>query len=425
MLSLDFICQNPHIVREALRLRGDTRNIDEILRLAEQRRGLLTRQDGLYASLKQLKEAAPTASAEQRTALNQQIKVVGQDIRRIELQSSDVDTRLQLLMLTLPNVPQQNVSGGDEQAPDQELGHWGARTTFHFVPQGHWELGQHLDMIDVAGGAKIAGSRFVVLKGMGARLERALISFMLDIHTREHGYTEIMPPYLVRQAAMIAAGQLPRFEDQAYICTIDEIFLNPTAEVPLVSLHGDAILTHEELPVRYVASATSFRRDAGSQQKRGLLSLHQFNMVELFQLVVPEGSNEVLEHMVFHAEHILRLLELPYRVMGVSASNLPFAAARTIDLEVWLPGSGYYVQVASANNCEAFQARRAHIKFRPNNTTRAEYVHTLSASGLMVGRTMAAILEVYQQADGSIVVPKVLRPYMNTALLAPPRTPVK
>jgi seryl-tRNA synthetase len=425
MLSLDFICQNPHIVREALRLRGDTRNIDEILRLAEQRRGLLTRQDGLYASLKQLKEAARTASTEQRSALNQQIKVVGQDIRRVELQSSDVDTRLQLLMLNLPNLPQQGVSQGDEQAADQELGHWGERTSFHFVPQDHWALGQRLDMIDVAGGSRIAGSRFVVLKGMGARLERALISFMLDIHTREHGYTEIMPPYLVRQAAMLAAGQLPRFEDQAYICSIDEIFLNPTAEVPLVGLHSDAILTREELPLCYVASAPSFRRDAGSQQKRGLLSLHQFNMVELFQLVVPEESNDALEHMVFHAERVLRLLELPYRVMGLSASNLPFAAARTIDLEVWLPGSGYYVQVSSVNSCEAFQARRAHIKFRPNNTARAEYVHTLSASGLIVSRTMAAILEVYQQADGSVVVPKVLRPYMNTALLSHVRTNVK
>jgi seryl-tRNA synthetase len=427
MLSLDFICQNPHVVREALRLRGDTRNIDEILRLAEQRRGLITRQDGLYASLKHLKESARTASTEQRSALNQQIKVVGQDIRRIELQSSDVDTRLQLLMLNLPNLPQQSVSKGDEQASDQELGHWGERSTFHFTPQGHWDLGQRLDMIDVAGGSKIAGSRFVALKGMGARLERALISFMLDIHTREHGYTEIMPPYLVRQAAMIAAGQLPRFEDQAYICSIDEVFLNPTVEVPLVGLHSDSILTREELPLRYAASATSFRRDAGSgsQQKRGLLSLHQFNMVELFQLVVPEESNDALERMVFHVERILRLLELPYRVMGLSASNLPFAAARTIDLEVWMPGSDYYVQVSSVSNCEAFQARRAHIKFRPNNTARAEYVHTLSASGLIVGRTMAAILEVYQQADGSVVVPKVLRPYMNTALILPARTDAK
>ncbi len=427
MLSLDFICQYPQVVREALRQRRDTRNIDEILRLAEQRRGLMTRQEGLYASLKQAKEAERSAPVEKRSALSQQIKAIAQDIRRIELQSSDVDTRLQLLLLSLPNLPQQSVPEGNDQGDDQEIGRWREAISFHFEPQAHWDLGERLGMIDVPGGAKIAGSRFVMLKGMGARLERALISFMLDTHTREHGYTEVMPPHLVKRSVMIGAGQLPRFEEQAYACSADELFLNPAAEVPLVGLHSDSILNREELPLRYVAWTTAFRREAGSvsHQNRGLLRLHQLNNVELFQIVVPEESNDAIEHMVFHAERILRLLELPYRVVAVCSGKLPFASARTIDLEVWMPGTESYVEVSSISNCEAFQARRASIKFRPRNTGRAEYVHTLNALGLAVSRTMAAILEIYQQADGSVIVPKVLRPYMGTSQLSLSRMELK
>lgn len=427
MLSLDFVCQNPQIVREALRLRRDTRNIDEILRLAEQRRGLMERQEGLYASLKLLKEAVQTAAGEQQATLQQQIKAIAQDIRRVELQISDVDTRLRLQLLTLPNLPQRDVPEGENQDDDQEVGHWGEPATFLFEPRAHWDLGERLGIIDTPGGVKIAGSRFVALKGMGARLERALISFMLDIHTREHGYTEIMLPHLVKQAAMVESGQVPPFEDQAYVCSADELFLNPTAEVPLVGLHSDSMLIREELPLRYVAWTTAFRRDAGSASalNRGLLRPHQFNKVELFQVVVPEESNDTFERMVFHAEKILRLLELPYRIMMLCSSSLPFAAARTMSLEVWMPGTESYVEVSSISNYEAFQARRARIKFRPRNSARSEEVHTLNASGLIVGRTMAAILEVYQQADGSVVIPKVLRPYMSTSILSLPRVALR
>jgi seryl-tRNA synthetase len=424
MLSLDFICQYPQVVREALRQRRDTPNIDEILRLAEQRRGLVARQEGLYASLKQMKEAERSASDEKRPALKKQIKAVAQDIRQIELQSSDVDTRLQLQLLNLPNLPQKSVPEGDDRADNQEVGRWRETSSFYFEPQSHWDLAERLGIIDAASGVRVAGSRFVTLKGMGARLERALISFMLDIHTREHGYTEVMPPHLVRRSVMIGAGQLPRFEEQAYACSVDELFLNPTADVPLIGLHSDSILYREELPLRYVAWTTAFRRDAGSAslQNRGLLRLHQFNQVELFQLVVPEDANEAFERMVFHAERILRLLEVPYRVMAVCSGKLPFASARTVELEVWMPGTESYVEVSSINNCEAFQAHRASIKFRPRNDARAEYVHTLHASGLAVSRAMAAILEIYQQADGSVVVPKVLRPYVGAAQISPSRT---
>jgi seryl-tRNA synthetase len=283
----------------------------------------------------------------------------------------------------------------------------------------HWELSESLGLTDFEAGAKVAGSRFVVLKGLGARLERALISFMLDVHTREHGYTEIMPPFLVKRSLMIGAGQLPKFEDQAYLCSEDELYLNPTAEVPLVGLHSNSILPVSTLPLRYAAWTSAFRREAGSaaRQNRGLQRLHQFNKVELFQLVEPRDSYEAMEQMVKHAESILRQLELPYRVVELCASNLPFSSAKTLDLEVWMAGQHRYLEISSISNCESFQARRADIKYRPAQSARAEYVHTLNASGLAVGRTMAAILEAYQQADGTIIMPKVLRPFMGVSVL--------
>ena len=256
---------------------------------------------------------------------------------------------------------------------------------------------------------------------MGARLERALISFMLDIHTREHDYTEILPPQLVKRTVMQAAGQLPKFEDQAYTSSEDELFLNPTAEVPLVGMHSNSLLPADTLPIRYVAWTTAFRREVGSasRQTRGLLRLHQFNKVELFQITQPHLSYEVLEQMLTHAQVVLQRLDLPYRVMALCTATLPFTAAKTYDLEVWMPGQKEYVEVSSVSNCEAFQARRANIKYRHGKHT--ELVHTLNASGLAVGRTMAALLETYQQADGSVVAPKALRSYGGSALLTMPK----
>src|SRR6266487_311905 len=427
MLSLDFICQHPQVVREALRRRRDPRNIDEILRLAEQRRGLTTRCDGLYASLKGKKEmvrsrgAIDKASAGQRPAPNQQVKALTRDIRQLEMQITDIGARLQPLLLNLPNLPHQSVPEGDGDRDNIELRRWGDPVTFYFQPRTHWDLGERLGLVDAESGTKIAGSRFVTLKGAGARLERALISFMLDVHTREHGYTEIMPPQLVKRTVMMGAGQLPKFEDQVYFSSEDELYLNPTAEVPLVGMHSDSILPPATLPLRYAAWTTAFRREAGaaSRQARGLLRLHQFNKVELFQYVAPQDSYTVLEQMLGHAEHILQYLELPYRVVELCSGNLPFTSAKTFDLEVWMPGQESYVEISSISNCEDFQARRADIKYRPTHSARAEYVHTLNASGLAVGRTMAAIFETYQQADGSIVVPKVLRSYVQSSVLNP------
>src|SRR5947209_19990627 len=420
MLNLDFIRQHPEVVREGLRRRRDPQSIDEVLRLAEQRRGLVTRCDGLYNALKPLKETVRSASSERRTELNQQIKATTQDIRQLELQIVDIYDRLRSLLLSLPNLPHQSIKDGDGEAGDYELRGWGEPIPARFELQSHWDLGERLGMIDFEAGTKIAGSRFVMLKGAGARLERAVLAFMLDLHTREHGYTEIIPPHLVRRSMLVGAGQLPKFEDQVYACQEDELYLNPTAEVPLVGIHSDSILAHHGLPIRYVAWTTAFRREAGSasRQTRGLLRLHQFNKVELFQIVAPEGSYDVLDQMLGHAEAVLRQLELPYRVVALCAANLPFAAAKTLDLEVWMPGQGRYVEISSVSNCEAFQARRANIKYRLSSSGRAEYVHTLNASGLAVGRTMAAILETYQQADGTLVIPKVLRSYMGTSLLS-------
>jgi seryl-tRNA synthetase len=418
MLSLDFICQHPDVVREGLRKRHDTQDIERILHLAEQRRGLLTRCDGLYAELKRLHEQVRAVPEERRGELNTRIKAKSRDIRQLEVQSDDIDMHLKPLLLALPNIPAAGVPSSEGQF-DRELRRWGEPLTYHFPILPHWELSERLHLTDFAAGTRIGGSRFIVLKGDGARLERALISFMLDVHTREHGYTEILPPFLVKRALMVGAGQFPKFEDQAYACTEDELYLNPTAEVPLVGLHADSILPKGTLPLRYVAWTTAFRREAGSSSaaNRGLLRLHQFNKVELFQIVEPSQSQEAFEQMTSHAERVVRLLELPYRVVALHACNLPFAATKTVDLEVWMPSQDGYVEISSISNCEAFQAQRASIKYRPTGGSRSEYVHTLNGSGLAVGRTMAAILEAYQQADGSVIIPKVLRPYMAMSVL--------
>ncbi len=300
MLSPDFIRQHPEVVREALHRRRDPQSIDELLRFVEQRRGLVTRCDGLYNALKLLKETVRTVPVEQRTELNKQIRATTEDIRQLELQIVDIDTRLQPLLLSLPNIPHPSVKDCDDESVDFELRRWGEPVPTPFELRAHWELGERLGMLDFETGTRLSGSRFVTLKGMGARLERALISFMLDLHTQEHGYTEIMPPYLVRRSIMVGAGQLPKFEEQVYACPEDELYLNPTAEVPLVGVHSDSILPPGTLPIRYVAWSTAFRREAGSasRQTRGLLRLHQFNKVELFQITEPQDSYDAFDRLL-------------------------------------------------------------------------------------------------------------------------------
>jgi seryl-tRNA synthetase len=419
MLNLEFIRTHPALVQAGLRKRRDSQQIDEIVRLAEQRRELSTRRDAVYAALKPLKASVRAAASDRRADLNAQIKTKSHDAQHIEQHILNIETRLQPLLFRLPNLPHESVRDGGEEQVDDEVWRWGEPAEYDFQPRPHWELGKDLGILDAKSGAKIAGSRFVTLKGAGARMERALISFMLDVHTQQHGYTEILPPLLAKPAVMESAGQLPKFAEQAYFLPKDALYLNPTAEVPLVGLYSDSILPQDALPLRYVAWTTAFRREVGSasRQSRGLLRLHQFNKVELFQIVEPQASYAALDAMIGQAEAILRLLELPYRVVALCAANLPFAAAKTIDLEVWMPGQDRFVEISSISNCEAFQARRAQIRYRGQHARHADYVHTLNGSGLAVGRTMAAILETYQQADGTLVIPKVLRPYMQMELV--------
>jgi seryl-tRNA synthetase len=415
MLSLDFIYQHPQIVREGLQRRGEERGVEEILQLVEQRKALMTRCDGLYVLLKKEKDSIRKVAVEERAKVNERIKAIGQDLRPLELQVTDIDARLQPLLLRLPNIPHQSVVEGARREGEGEVRRWGEPMSHRFMAKAHWELGEQLGILDRESGVKIAGSRFMLLRGAGAKLERALISYMLDVHTNRHGYVEIQPPHLVLRAVMEGAGQLPKFENEAYSCSEEGLYLNPTAEVPLVGMYSESIVAAESLPIKHVAWTTAYRREVGSasQQTRGLLRLHQFNKVELFQLTKAQSSYEVLEEMVRHAEYVLQQLELPYRVVELRGGELPFSAAKTYDLEVWMAGQESYVEVSSVSNCEGFQARRANMRYRAGSSGRTEYVHSLNGSGLAIGRTMAAILEAYQQADGTVIVPKVLRKYME------------
>jgi seryl-tRNA synthetase len=318
-------------------------------------------------------------------------------------------------MLTLPNIPHDSVPVGDTEDDNVPVRHWGDVPQFSFEPKAHWDIATELDIVDFERGAKVTGSRFAFLKGAGARLERALINFMMDYHEDEHGYTEILPPYLVNRTSMTGTGQLPKFEEDAFKIREEDYFLVPTSEVPVTNYHRDEILNAEQLPIGYVAYSACFRSEAGSagRDTRGLIRQHQFNKVELVRFVKPEDSYEELEKLTGHAEKILQLLKLPYRVLSMCTADLGFTAAKKYDIEVWLPSYNTYREISSCSNFEAFQARRAQIRFRPEAKAKPELVHTLNGSGLAIGRTVAAILENYQQEDGTVVIPEVLRPYMG------------
>ncbi len=348
-----------------------------------------------------------------------QIAAVSQSKAQVEaLQSrlTEVETELRDLELDFPNLAHETVPVGPGEADNRLERQVGEPREFDFEPQAHWDLGPALGILDFERGAKLSGARFTVYFGAGARLERALINFMLDLHTTDHGYTEVLPPFIVKRDAMMGTGQLPKFEDDAFkIDRVEgeDLFLIPTAEVPLTNLHSGEILDESQLPLRYTAYTPCFRAEAGSYGKdvRGLFRQHQFNKVELVQLAHPERSFEALEELTGQAEKVLQLLELPYQVMALSTGDMGFGAAKTYDLEVWLPGQQRYREISSCSNCTDFQARRANLRFRPTGGGKARLVHSLNGSGLAVGRTLIAILENYQQADGSIVVPEALRPY--------------
>ncbi|PXD64350.1 serine--tRNA ligase, partial [Listeria monocytogenes] len=341
--------------------------------------------------------------------------VVGDRIKTLDIELREIDEKLDMILMSIPNIPHESTPVGESEDDNVEIRKWGEVRAFDFEPKAHWDLGTDLDILDFENAAKVTGSRFVFYKKLGARLERALINFMMDLHSNEHGYEEMLPPYMVNRASMTGTGQLPKFEEDAFLIEAEDYFLIPTAEVPVTNYHREDILKAEDLPRKYTAFSACFRSEAGSagRDTRGLIRQHQFNKVELVQFVKPEDSYVALEKLTGNAEEVLRRLELPYRVLSMCTADLGFTAAKKYDLEVWIPSYNSYREISSCSNFESFQARRANIRFRREPGSKPEYVHTLNGSGLALGRTVAAILENYQDADGSVRIPKVLQGYMG------------
>ena len=420
MLDPSYIRDHIEEVRIGLRNRGldPDKALEEIATLETARRRLIPELEGLKrAQNTSGDEIARAKRMGQDTAPVQEAnRARAQQIKQLGFQLDSIDHQRTAAVLNLPNLPHASVPVGKSAADNVEVRRVGEPRAFDFTPQPHWDLGPALGIIDFERGTKIAGARFTVLSGAGARLSRALINFMLDIHTREHGYREVEPPFLVNTAALTGTGNLPKFEADLFKIAGDwDLYLVPTAEVPLTNLHRGEILDGRELPIRYTAYTPCFRSEAGSygQDVRGLIRQHQFDKVELVKLTTPEQSFDELEALTANAEEILKRLELPYRTMLLCTGDMGFASAKTYDIEVWLPSQNTYREISSCSNTEAFQARRANIKFRSGGTGKAEFVHTLNGSGLAVGRTLIAILENYQQKDGTVVVPTALRPYMD------------
>ena len=421
MLYIKLIREQPQEVERALRARGVDLSLKELLALDAARRNLLKEAEELKAQRNKASEAIGQAKRQGKDASLDQARMreVGERIKALDAEIGDTETKIEQWLLQLPNLPHGSVPVAATAEGNAEARRWGEPRRFAFDPKPHWEIGEALGILDSERASKIAKSRFTVLWGVGARLERALIQFMLDLHTREHGYREVWVPHLVNAETMRGTGQLPKFEEQLFKTIEAEegrpLYLIPTAEVPLTALHGGEIIPEADLPKRYVAFTPCYRREAGSygQDTKGMIRQHQFDKVELVKVTTPERSYDELESMVKHAEEVLKRLELPYRVMLLSTGDMGFASAKTYDLEVWLPGQGKYREISSCSNCEAFQARRASIRFKPAAGGKTEFAHTLNGSGLAVGRTMIAILENYQEADGSVVIPPALRPYMD------------
>jgi seryl-tRNA synthetase len=418
MLDIKYLRANFEEVKKKLQHRGeDLADFDKFEELDAKRRELIAQSEQLknkrnevssqIAALKREKKDADHLIAEMRE-VGDQIKALDEDLRQVE-------ESLEQLMLSIPNIPHESVPVGESEDDNVEVRKWGEPPQFSFEPKPHWEIADQLGILDFERAGKVTGSRFVFYKGLGARLERALMNFMLDLHVEEHGYQEVLPPYLVNRASMTGTGQLPKFEEDAFLIESEDYFLVPTAEVPVTNLHRDEILSAEDLPINYVAYSACFRSEAGSagRDTRGLIRQHQFNKVELVKFVKPEDSYDELEILTSHAEKVLQLLGLPYRVMSMCTADLGFTAAKKYDLEVWLPSYNTYREISSCSNFEAFQARRANIRFRRDPKSKPEHVHTLNGSGLAIGRTVAAILENYQQEDGTVLIPEVLRPYMG------------
>jgi seryl-tRNA synthetase len=417
MLDVKLLRENLDGVKARLATRGAEINWDEFLAVDHERRDALAdieklkeKKNRLSGEIGKLKKSGADAGA-----LMGEAAEVSEAIRNSEKPLAEIEARFEAFMLSLPNLPNESVAIGKSAEDNKEIRRWGELPEFDFEPKNHWDIGEELGILDFVRAAKIAGARFVVYREAGARLERALINFMLDLHTKENGYKEILPPVLVNRASLIGTGQLPKFEEDLFRLAQGEYFLIPTAEVPLTNLHRDEMIEREELPIKYVAHTPCFRSEAGSYGKdvRGLIRQHQFNKVEMVKFTEPETSYQELESMVQNAEEVLKRLKLPYRVVELCTGDMGPAAAKTYDLEVWVPGQKAYREISSCSNCEDFQARRAQIRYRKEKNGRPIFVHTLNGSGLAVGRTLVAVLENYQQKDGSVLIPDALRPYMG------------
>ncbi len=419
MLDIRRIREDYEGVKKAVESRGKGDfGIDKVREYDLKRREILATVEKMKNEQKVKSKQIPVMkkNGEDTTQLMAEMKKLSDDIKELDGQVSEAEANLKEALLEVPNTPYKDVQEGLDDSDNVELRRWGEPRKFDFEEKAHWDIGEALDILDFERAAKIAGARFTVYKGLGARLERAVINFMLDLHTEEHGYTEILPPFMVNRMAMTGTGQLPKFEEDMFYIPQKDFFLIPTAEVPVTNLYDNEILSADQLPIYHTAYTPCFRAEAGSagRDTRGLIRQHQFQKVEMVKFVRPEDSYAELESLTDNAEEVLRKLDIPFRVVRLSTGDLGFSSAMTYDVEVWMPSYGRYVEISSCSNFEDFQARRANIRFRPEEKGKPEFVHTLNGSGLAVGRTVAAILENYQQADGSVVIPEALRGYMGT-----------
>ncbi|WP_025640471.1 serine--tRNA ligase [Schnuerera ultunensis] len=415
MLDIRRIRKNPEEVMKALEKRQGNFPIDKVLELDEKRRNLLSEVEQMKSKQNSVSKDIPKLKKEGKdpSALLTEMKELSAKIKQMDVEVKEMDLELKDLLLHIPNTPHESVVEGESDEDNVEIRKWGEPTEFDFEPKAHWDIGADLDILDFERASKLTGARFSLFKGMGALLERALINFMVDLHTTEHGYMEMSTPFMVNRDSMIGTGQLPKFEEDMFHIPSKDYFLVPTAEVPLTNVYRDEILEEDMLPIYLTAYTPCFRQEAGSagRDTRGLIRNHQFDKVELVKFSLPENSYDELEKLTNNAEEILQRLGLPYRAVMLSTGDLGFSAAKTYDLEVWMPSYGRYVEISSCSNFEDYQARRANLRYRRKDNKKVEFLHTLNGSGLAVGRTLAALLENYQQEDGSIIIPEALRPY--------------
>ena len=414
MLDLKLLRDNPDAVRDGLRKRGVEASLDPLLALEKERRERIFQIDEQRAKLKRASDEFAKQKGDRQAGPPAELRECSQGIKEHERRLKAVEEDIERQLAVLPNLPHETVPVGDASA-NRVVRSWGEPVRHAFQPKTHLELGETLGLLDFARAAKMSGSNFPLYTGLGARLERALINWMLDVQTKEHGYTELSPPYLVNRASMFGTGQLPKFEEDLYRMKDDDLFLIPTAEVPVTNMHRDEILEESALPLRYTAYTSCFRREAGSYGKetKGLIRVHQFDKVELVKITTPETSYGELEALLANAEEILRRLGLHYRVVALASRDLGFGAAKCYDLEAWAPGIGQFLEVSSCSNFEAFQARRANIRYRPAGAKKPAYVHTLNGSGLALARTLICLLETHQRSDGSVAVPDALRQHLD------------